>query len=173
MRLAVPLWVGGRFDLAHFAPNGRPLWRRSLANGVTVQGVDHLLDVGFRNQAAFAVWYIGLIDNAGYSALSAADTHEAHAGWSEFTSLYTGLRPAWDPAAAAGGHMTAATQAQVQVTAPGTVRGAFLASRAAVGAAAGHMLYCTAAADSGLAVVAGGIVRASYTLRLRPPPGSP
>lgn len=173
MRLAVPLWAGGRFDLAHVDPAGRPLWRVSLANGVTTEGVDHLLDAGFRNQAAYATWYIGLIDNAGYSALSAADTHAAHAGWAEFTSLFGGLRPAWDPAAATGGVVTAATQAQVQVTAPGTVRGAFLASRAAVGTAAGHVLYCTAAADAGLAVVAGGVVRASYTLRLRPPPGSP
>lgn len=53
-----------------------------IPNGVTDQGANRILDLFFLN-AANTTWDIGLIDNAGFTAVAASDTAASHAGWSQ------------------------------------------------------------------------------------------
>lgn len=143
-------------------------WSTQINNGVTGEGVNYVLDWGFRGGAQQPNWYLGLISDAGFAALDPADTHAAHAGWGEFTAVLAGNRPAWLPSAPTGGIITGPAPSVFQVTAAGLVRGAFLASRQPTGVGAGAVLYSTGAMSSGLSVAAGGTLSVTYTGLLRP-----
>lgn len=98
-------------------------------NAATTAGLNYLLDAAFRAQTAVTTWYIGLIDNAGFTALAAADTMSSHAGWAEFTSYSETTRQAWTIAnAAASGSLTSSATTTFTISADGTLRGLFLAS---------------------------------------------
>lgn len=157
----------GRFRLISRGWDGRLLGARTFENGTTAQGVTHMAARVFLGAAAFPTWYVGLIDQSGFAALDAADTHQAHPGWAEWAAIYAGLRVAWVPAGAAGRFMDAALTI-LSVTATGQVRGAFLASTPSIGAASGQVLYATGVDASPLDVEAGGTVTVGYKLRLSP-----
>ena len=140
-------------------------WRVAIQNGTTVEGVNYLLNQGFRGTTQFANWYIGLIDNSGFSAISTSDTNASHTGWSEFTGLFGGNRALWSPIAANGGLMDAGNSS-LQITASGTVRGALLASAQAIGTGSG-VLYATGVLSTGYDVLAGGTLTLSYKTRLQ------
>lgn len=157
----------GRYRLVSRGWDGRLLGVRRFWNGTTEEGVAYVLGAAFRGVAKFPSWYVGLINDAGFAALAAADTHVSHPGWSEYAGLYNSLRVAWVPAAAAGALMDAAN-AVISITAAGSVRGAFLASTPAIGNAGGQVIYATGADEEALAVEAGGTVTVGYKLRLTP-----
>jgi hypothetical protein len=165
------LGLAGEFAIRYAPPPGAPGWAGPLvlANGPTTEGADYLLGAGFRGAARPGSWHLGLIDEAGFTALAAADTHASHPGWAEFTGVSGSARPAWPvAAAAAGGQLAGSGPATVTLTASGSVRGAFLASQAAVGTGGGATIYATAAAAAARAVAAGGTLSITYTLRLVP-----
>lgn len=157
----------GRFRLISRGWDGRLLGARTFNNGTTDQGVTHLAARMFLGAAAYATWYVGLIDNAGFSELLTTDTHQSHPGWAEYAAVYAGLRVAWAPTAAAGRFMDAANTI-LSVTASGSVRGAILASSPTIGTASGQVLYATGTDTEALAVEAGGTVTVGYKLRLSP-----
>ena len=155
----------GAFEWVYRDPAGRVGWRCAFPNGTTYAGVNYLLNAAFRGAAQSSSWYLGVIDDTGFSGLDPADTLAAHAGWSEFTAVHLGQRPAWTPVAANGGLTSYTTAALFQFTAAGTVRGAFLCDRLAVGPGSG-VLYCTGALAAGRAVAAGGTLSVGYKARL-------
>lgn len=161
------LAISGRFLLVSRDPHGRVLAIAPFNNGVTTEGINHLLNRVFRGGAGFSTWYGGLIDNTGSPVLAAADTHVSHPGWSEWTGVFGSNRATWVPVAAAGGNMASANMV-FSITASGTVRGALLASQQAIGSASGQVLYATGLADAGVPVVNGGTVTLSYIIRLTP-----
>jgi hypothetical protein len=167
MNLVVP--VRGYFGFSYRDPVSRKRdWDFYLPNAVTTEGLDYLLNAAFRGGTQQANWYLGLIDNSGYSALAAGDTHAAHAGWGEYTGIFLSSRPAWNVATAANsGQLASSTPSVFSITANGSVRGAFVASRQLVGVGAGAVLYSTAAMSSGMSVSSGGTLSVTYTARLR------
>lgn len=138
----------GRFHWWCHDARGRLRWRSALANGVTFEGVNEVLNRSFRG-AAQSPWYCGLIDQSGFSAVANTDQHTSHAGWSEFTGYSGGLRPAWNPVGAVGGIMATGPGSSFGITGSGTLRGVFLASQAPTGTGAGAVLYCTAITTAG------------------------
>lgn len=160
--------TNGWFTMVSRDAEGNILGVREFHNGPTYEGLNYLLETGFRAGARASTWYIGLISNTGFSAIDPTDTHASHAGWTEFASLSGANRVAWTPGAAVGGLVESSSPTVLTVTASGTIRGAFLDSRQAVGTGGTATLYCSGAADSGLAVVAGGTVTINYSLRLTP-----
>lgn len=159
--------VAGAFRLESRDAAGRLLGVRVVPNGTTTAGCDHASGVMFKGAAKKATWYVGLVADAGFSALSAADTASAHPGWAEYVGV--AARPAWACGTPAAGQLASAAPSFAPVTASGTVRGAFLTTSAVPGVAApGDVLFCTAAADSGLPVVAGGTVTITYLTRGAP-----
>ena len=126
----------GRFVVEHWR-DGKRINEYHFPNGITNEGKNKLLDVMFHGTTAITSWWLGLIDNANYSALAASDTYDdinqAGNGWDEFTS-YTDAgngdssttRPAWPEDAASGQSITNSTTAIFDITASGTVKGLFL-----------------------------------------------
>jgi hypothetical protein len=91
----------------------------------------------FHGVSAATTWWLGMIDNAGYTALAATDTYQniTQAGnqWAEFTG-YTdaangesaSTRPAWTVGAASNQASTNASPVVFDITGSGTVKGLFL-----------------------------------------------
>jgi len=126
----------GRFVVEHFR-NGVKIGQYEFPNGITNQGKNKLLDVMFHAVSAATTWWLGMIDNAGYTALAATDTYQniTQAGnqWAEFTG-YTdaangesaSTRPAWTVGTASNQASTNASPVVFDITGSGTVKGLFL-----------------------------------------------
>jgi hypothetical protein len=126
----------GRFVVEHFR-NGEKIGQYEFPNGITNQGKNKLLDVMFHAVSAATTWWLGMIDNAGYTALAATDTYQniTQAGnqWAEFTG-YTdaangesaSTRPAWTVGTASNQASTNASPVVFDITGSGTVKGLFL-----------------------------------------------
>jgi hypothetical protein len=96
-------------------------------NLVMTAGLNELLDGVFNEAPAAFTWFLGLVDNAGFSAYAAGDTMASHAGWTELTA-YTGNRKAWtkNAGANAGAMSNSSSKGSYAINDTKTVRGAFL-----------------------------------------------
>lgn len=141
------LTIGGYFTIECRDKDGRLKWSDRLKNGVCNAGLTDLLDVYLRQQAN-STWYIGLIDNSGYSAIAAADTSASHAGWTESTDYTAATRQAWGPSAAASQSITNGSAVSLTMNATKTIKGAFLISNSTKGGSTGT-LFCTALFSQG------------------------
>lgn len=170
----------GHFQVEHWR-DGRLVGVYEFPNGITNEGKDQILDTQFDAATQITTWYLGLIDNANFTALAAADTYDeidqAGNGWDEFAD-YTDpgngdsatTRPVWNPDAAASQTITNGTVVVFDVTATGTIKGLFLAGGGTAPEnkgdhAAGSTLWATALFDSGdVDVQNGDQLKATYTV---------
>jgi hypothetical protein len=144
--------------------DGKVKWKAKAHNGVTTVGLNHILNVQFFTTAKSATWFLGLIDLAGFSALAAADTSAAHAGWAEFTTYTPATHPIWVTTVAAAGSITNTSAAVFTITAAGTVKGFFAVDTSAKPMVAGN-LWATALFSTGdQAVVINDIINVTYTV---------
>jgi len=105
----------------------------------TDEGRDHILDVVFDNSTQSANWYIGLINNSGFTAVSTTDTMASHPGWTELTNYDEGTRPEWNPDAASSQSMTNSTGRTFTFSATVSCKGYFLTDKSAKGATSGTL----------------------------------
>jgi len=170
----------GRYIVEHWR-DGQRINEYRFSNGVVNEGKNKLLNVMFHGADPITAWYLGLIDNSGYSALNAGNTYDdinqAGNGWDEFTN-YTDAgnggssttRPAWDENAASGQSITNSSVAVFDITGSGTVKGLFLVGGAAAAQtkgdhAPGATLWATALFSSGdVAVANGDQLKVTYTV---------
>jgi len=170
----------GRFKVEHWR-DGRLIGEYEFPNGITNEGKDQLLNTQFDAATQITTWYLGLIDNANFTALAAADTYDeinqAGNGWDEFSD-YTDpgngdsatTRPVWNPDAAASQTITNGTVVVFDITATGTIKGLFLVGGGTAPEnkgdhAASSTLWATALFDSGdVAVQNGDQLKATYTV---------
>ena len=130
------VWVPSKWDILH---------EESFKNAITNEGKDHILDSTFDAATQVTSWYFGLIDNAGFTALAAADTHASHAGWAESTAYDEATRPEWAPGVAASQSITNATARDFTIDTNSTViNGLFVASLSTKGSTAAGTLWSTA-----------------------------
>lgn len=163
-RAKAKAFLSGRFFIQTLLPNGKAVNRQFLPNGVCTAGINRMLDVMFGGVAASATWYLGIINNASFSALAAGDTLASHAGWTEWTS-YAGNRPTWTPGSASAGSITNPSLASATMNAAGTIRGLFLCN---VNTGTSGILYSTAALSSGRAVADTEVLQLGYTSSITP-----
>ena len=174
------LGLRGKFVVEHFR-KGVKIGEYEFPNGIVNQGKNKLLDIMFHGATAITTWWLGLIDNADYSALAAADVYAQTAGtngWREFTD-YTdpansdnaGTRPEWTEGAAASQAITNASPVVFDITDTGTVKGLFLVGghvdcqTKSNTAAAGGVLWATAMFNTGdVAVNADDQLKVTYTV---------
>jgi hypothetical protein len=171
----------GRFVVEHFR-KGEKIGHYEFPNGIANEGKNKLLDVMFHGVSAITTWWLGLIDNAGYSALAATDTYaninQTGNGWDEFTN-YTdagnggsaSTRPEWTEGAASGQAITNGSPVVFDITDSGTVKGLFLVGGAANAQnksdyqASGAVLWATALFNSGDVPVSNGDqLKVTYTV---------
>jgi hypothetical protein len=153
----------GKFHLEHFDAKGNLKQRIELPNGITNVGKNHALDVIFAAATQVATWYIGLIDNSGFTALAAADTMGSHAGWNEFTTYSEATRQEWDEDAAASQSITNSSPVTFSINGSGTVKGIFVTSGSAKSGTTGT-LWSTGLFSSNIAVVNGDSLKITYTV---------
>lgn len=117
---------------------GNLKWVEEFDNLVTTAGKNKLIDACFKTGLTSPAWFVGL---KGTGSVAAGDTMASHAGWSEFTAVSNGTRPAWTPGSVSGGSVdNSASKAVFTINADNqTVYGAFLADNATLGGATGTL----------------------------------
>jgi len=174
------LSMHGKFTVRH-GRRGRVIQEWAIPNLITNEGKNHILNVEFDGTTALTTWYLGLIDNASFTAVAASDNYDninqAGNGWDEFTS-YTDrnnansavTRPVWPTNAASGQAITNTTLAIYDFTGAGTVKGLFVcAGTNAVTkgdhtSGTGHILWAATPFSSTVDVINGDDLSVTYTV---------
>lgn len=105
---------------------GKKIWEEHVKNLIVTEGLNDILTKYFKGSAYTAAWYVGLVDNAGWTAFAAGDTLAVNAGWDEFTT-YSGTRKALTLGTPSGGSVdNSASKASFTITTGGTIKGAFI-----------------------------------------------
>jgi len=152
----------GHYKVEHRDITGRLLAIYEIPNAVVTVGANHILDVEFHGAAASTLWYIGLIDNAGWTAFNSADTLAIHSGWTEAT-VYSGNRPQWTAGAAATRAITNATTVDFAITSGATLKGIFICNASS---GSSGVLWSEAAFSSLVTVNNGDTLKTTYTLSI-------
>jgi len=152
----------GKFQLEHIR-NGEVIGRHECPNGIVNVGLNQILDVQFASGTQVTSWFMGLVDNSGFTAFAAADTMSSHAGWSENTNYDAPPRAAWGAGAAASQQVTNGTAAEFTINAGVAIKGMFITTNSTKGGTTGT-LWSTAAFTSVINAVASDTIRVTYTV---------
>lgn len=160
--LAEQLQPRGVYTFECYDAQGNLKWRDTLDNLVTTVGKNDLLDKYLSGVTYTAAWFLGLIDNASYSAVNVADTAASHAGWLESAAYSNATRPApsWG-SAAAGSKASTATGFTINATA--TIKGAFLISNSTKSGTTGILYSAGLFSGGDRAVINGDTLNVTYT----------
>lgn len=164
---AADIGLGGYLDVEVINKDGTIANKFRCKNGVTTAGLTHILATQFDAGTQVTSWYFGLINNSGFSALSAADTMGSHAGWSELGTSSSDkydetTRQQWvlTAAAAAASSDAAAT---FTINATVAVYGVFITSSSTKGGTTGT-LWATAAFPAVQNLVDDQTLKVTYTV---------
>jgi hypothetical protein len=162
--------ITGHYDVKCLDADGNVKWEDTIKNLVVTVGKNDLLDKYFAGSAYTAAWYMGLVDNASFSAYAAGDTLASHAGWLEYLdytisgSSTNRATPTWS-AASAGSKATTATT--FTISGSGTVLGALMcttqARNSATDGGAGILYSAGSFTGGSRAVVSGDSLLVTYT----------
>ena len=169
----------GFFVCEHWR-NGLIIATHRMTNGIVNEGKDSIFDVYFDAATQITVWYMLLIDLAGFTALASDDTYDdidqAGNGWDEYQTYTdpgngdsTVTRPIWNPDPASGQSISNGTQEVFDMTGTGTVKGLAIVGGGAGSATKGDhasdgTLWATALFDQGdTGVVDGDQLKITYT----------
>ena len=108
-------------------------------NGATSAFLTHMLAAELTSGAQVTTWYVGLIDNASFSALSASDTMNSHAGWLESSAYSESVRQTWSGTTTGSTSTNSASKATFTANGTVTINGAFLTSNSTKGGTTGTL----------------------------------
>lgn len=150
----------GKFFVEHRNKDGKLIGLYRIPNGIVDVGMNFLLDCMFNSGTQSATWYIGLIDNSGYTAVSDSDTNASHAGWTEFTG-YSGSRKTWTVGAASSRSVTNSSTVDFTMTSAGAVRGIMATDQVS---GTSPILWATALFSSSITVAISDVLKITYTV---------
>jgi len=154
----------GKFHIEHYNKAGQLIGKYEVPNGIVDVGLNHILETEFNGGTPITAWYIGLVDNAGFSAFANADIMSSHAGWVETHTTYSqATRPEWTAGTAASRAITNAATVDFSMTATITVHGIFITSVNTKGGTTGT-LWSTAAFASNVTANNGDTLKVTYTV---------
>lgn len=153
----------GFYNVKHFDKAGNLKGTYEFPNGIVDEGLNHLLDTQFNGGTAVDPWYVGLVNNAGFSAFANADTMASHAGWAETSAYGEATRVEWTAGAAASRSVTNAVTLDFSINATVTIKGIFVTSVSTKGGTTG-VLWSTAAFTSTIAAENGDTLKVTYTI---------
>lgn len=156
------LKMRGRFHVEHVR-SGEVIGKYEMPNGIVNEGLNSILDIMFHATTQIATWYIGLVDNAGFTAFAASDIMSSHTGWSESVAYSDATRIEWTEGAAATQSITNSTPVTFNINAGATIKGIFVTSGSAKSGTTGT-LWSTAAFASNVTVVNGDQLKVTYTV---------
>lgn len=120
-----------RYTLTATDKDGNVKWVEEFVNTVTTEGKNDLLDKYFAGSAYTAAWYLGLIDNTGWTAVAATDTAaqiNGTNGWDEATAYSESVRGTISWSAASAGSKASSAGVSFSINGTVTVKGAFVVS---------------------------------------------
>lgn len=132
-------------------------------NVVVNEGKNAILQAFFNLGAVPAQFYMGLFDNAGFTAIAVTDTAAVHPGWAEFTAYSQATRPIWVRGAAAGQQVASTANVVFNITGSGTLKGGII-STANVKGGTGGILWAAIAYGATIAVSNGDVIRNTYAV---------
>ena len=156
--------IEGKFVVEHRDIDDNLKAVYEFPNGIVDEGLDHLLDVGFHGSSQTGTWYIGLVDNSGFSSFADVDTLGSHGGWSEFTDYTESNRVEWEEDAASSRSITNSTTADFSINASGNVKGIFVSSNNVKSTGNTGTLWSTAAFSSVVSTANGDTLKVTYTV---------
>ena len=155
--------VHGSYIVECRGSDGSLKWTEEFDNLVVTVGKNSLLDTYFAGSGYTAAWYMGLIDNSGFSAVAAGDTMSSHAGWTESSAYAAANRPtvsSWN--AAGSGSKATNTAVQFSINGTVTVNGVFMSTNSTKGGTTGT-LYSAGSFGSPRACVNGDTLSVTWT----------
>lgn len=135
-------------------------------NDVVDDGANLLLDVMFNDGTKSTLWYLGLVNNSGFSAFDTTDAMDSHAGWTEFTGYTETGRQSWDPAAASSRAIVNGTTVDFTMNTSATLRGAFAVDDDGTGSSTTGNLWATMEFSTPKSVDSGTVLRLTYTVEV-------
>lgn len=161
--------ASGRYVAECFDAEGNLKWTDTIENLVVTVGKNDALDKYFAGSAYTAAWYMGLVDNASFSAYAAGDTLASHSGWLEFLS-YTGANRATAAWSSASAGSKSTTSTAFNINGSGTVLGAIMCTTQAKNTASNGgagVLYSAGTFTGGARTVdSGDVINVTYTASL-------
>jgi hypothetical protein len=136
-------------------------------NATTFEGVNDMLTTNFLSGTQKTTWYLGLVDNASFVALSTGDTAAQIGGsnqWIENTG-YSGGRPTWTGSTPSAGVTSNASTVNYSINSTVVINGAFLASGSS---GTSGVLFSTASFPSTQSLVNGQTLKVTYTITSTP-----
>jgi hypothetical protein len=142
--------------------NGKKIWEEVIKNLIPTAGLNDILDKYFKGTTYTAAWYVGLINNVGWTAYAAADTLASHAGWTESTN-YSGNRSALTLGSVSAGSVNnSASKASFTIGVGGAViKGAFICT---VNTGTSGILYGEGSFSAARTLVETDVLNATVTL---------
>jgi hypothetical protein len=154
----------GKWNIEHYNKEGELLGIYEIPNGITDVGMNYLLNTGFDGGTAVTTWYIGLIDNSGFSALANADTMASHAGWTENVAYSESTRPQWTCGSASSRAITNGSTVDFSINADSqSLNGLFITSNNTKVGTTGT-LWSTASFGSAVPLNNGDVLKTTYSL---------
>lgn len=145
---------------------GNIKWEDDAYNLITNVGINDVLNEYIRGTTQTTAWYMGLVDNAGFTAFANADTASSHSGWAESIAYSNGARLQWSPGAASGQSITNGSSVNFSINATATIRGLFISSVATLSATTGILFSEAAFSGGNQSVNSGDTLQCTYTLSL-------
>lgn len=153
----------GRFRVEHYDKDNKLKATYRFPNGIVDVGLNKILDDMFDAGTQSTTWYIGLVDNASFTAFANADTMASHAGWIENTDYTQTARPEWTAGTPAARSITNAATVDFSINATITLKGIFIVDSSTKSGTAGT-LWSTAAFASNVSAVNGDTLKITYTV---------
>lgn len=153
----------GYFLVEHRNKIGKLIGVYRVPNGIVDVGMNMILETMFHAGGQSSTWYVGLVDNDGFTGFNDADTMGSHAGWSLSTAYTQDPRPQWTCGAASGRQITNASTVDFGINAGATLKGIFVTDNNTKGGTAGT-LWATAAFSSTVSVQSGDTLKITYTV---------
>jgi hypothetical protein len=166
--------ITGYYDVKCLNADGNVKWEEGFNNIVVNVGKIDLLTQYFKGSAYTAAFYLGLVDNAGFTTYAPGDTMSSHAGWAESVAYSNSTRPAvtFGTATASGGSSNpgvAGTGTLVSnavtfnINATATILGAFLTTNSTKSGTTGTLYSAGSFTGGSRSVVSGDSLLVTYT----------
>ena len=173
----------GVFVAECYGSDGRLKWRDEFRNTVVTEGKNALLTHGFKASALTQTLVLGLIEDTGYSAISATNTAanitaagggSPTNGWNEAPSATCASRGSPSMGTASAGSLATSSAVSFSIIATDTIKGAFMLMKSTAGTAPSTTVGNTSGAlySAGLftggdrAVANGDTLNVTYTASL-------
>ena len=163
-------FIKGHWDVrawenkAHQADGTSPIFSVAILNGITNEGIHHVLDRFTDIDAptvTLAPWHAGLIDASGFTGIADADTMASHSGWTESTAYSESVRQLLGFGSAALRKISDSVSYSINATV--TIQGLFISSDNVKGGTTGT-LFSTALFGTPPALISSNTLTANYTL---------